>query len=120
MSLTQANNTIDCADPIAVATFWSKALDRPLGDEPSPYFAMLPSRHPGELTWLFIKVPEARTVKNRMHVDFVSTDRTADIARLLELGASHVGDYAEYGMEWTTLQDVEGNEFCVADQAGHP
>ena len=65
-------------------------------------------------------VPEGKTAKNRMHADFVSDDRAADVERLIGLGASKIGDHDEYGISWTTLADVEGNEFCVADPApGH-
>jgi hypothetical protein len=35
------------------------------------------------------------------------------VERLLGLGATKVGEYDEYGTRWTTLRDVEGNEFCV-------
>ena len=37
-----------------------------------------------------------------------------EVARLLELGATHLADKAEYGHEWAVLQDPEGNEFCVS------
>jgi hypothetical protein len=60
------------------------------------------------------KVPERKQVKNRAHFDLHADDRDAAVARLLGLGATKVGDYDEYGTRWTTLQDVEGNEFCVA------
>jgi hypothetical protein len=53
-----------------------------------------------------------------MHVDFHSDDRGADVERLLALGAHRVGDYDEWGTNWTTLRDVEGNEFCIAQAKG--
>ena len=115
MSLTQVATTVDCTDVAAVSAFWSAALDRPIGPEANAYFAMIPPTGPGQLAWLFLAVPEGKSAKNRMHTDFRSTDRAADVARLLELGACHVGDYNEYGVSWTTLRDVEGNEFCVSD-----
>ena len=49
-----------------------------------------------------------------MHVDLSSNDRPGDVARLISLGAEHVGDYDEFGHQWTTLRDPEGNEFCVS------
>lgn len=64
---------------------------------------------------MFMAVPEPKTAKNRMHIDLSSNDRAADVERLLGLGASTVGEYQEYGVSWTTLRDVEGNEFCVSD-----
>jgi predicted enzyme related to lactoylglutathione lyase len=68
-----------------------------------------------EETWLFAKVPEKKVAKNRMHVDLAAPDREAEVARLLELGATRVADMNEWGYEWTVMQDPEGNEFCVAD-----
>ena len=58
---------------------------------------------------------EKKEAKNRVHVDLVAPDRAAEIERLIGLGASRVRDVEEYGMQWTVLQDPEGNEFCVAE-----
>ena len=68
----------------------------------------------GDPTWLFARVPEPKTAKNRMHVDLAAPDREAEVARLVELGATRVADIDEWGYQWTVLQDPEGNEFCVA------
>ncbi|MFN8099191.1 MAG: VOC family protein [Dermatophilaceae bacterium] len=115
MTLTPAATTLDCTDVPAVSAFWSAALDRPLDPGASAYFAKISAQGPGASTWMFIGVPEPKTAKNRLHIDFVSDDRAADVERLLTLGATKVGDYDEYGHRWSTLRDVEGNEFCVAD-----
>jgi hypothetical protein len=56
---------------------------------------------------------DTKTVKNRMHIDILAVDRAAEVKRLLALGAGIVADYDEGGSQWTTLHDVEGNEFCV-------
>jgi predicted enzyme related to lactoylglutathione lyase len=114
MTVTLANITVDCDDVERVARFWAAALDRKTGDQTSPYFASLPASRPGEPTWLFLKVPEAKTAKNRMHVDFTAPDRDAEVARLVELGATRIAEHAEYGLSWVVLNDPEGNEFCVA------
>jgi hypothetical protein len=68
----------------------------------------------GEPTWLFARVPERKTAKNRLHVDLAAADRAAEVARLVELGAKRVTDVDEWGYQWTVMQDPEGNEFCVA------
>jgi predicted enzyme related to lactoylglutathione lyase len=115
VSITLACITFDCDDVPAVAGFWSQVLDRPLADEPPPgdYFAALvPSA--GSPGWLFLKVPEPKTAKNRCHVDLVAGDLDAEVARLVGLGATHVADKSEWGHTWAVLQDPEGNEFCVA------
>ncbi len=67
---------------------------------------------------LFIEVPEAKTVKNRVHFDLRPRERTRDeeIAWLLEYGATQVADHRGIhgpGSGWVTFADPEGNEFCV-------
>ncbi len=114
MTATLANITVDCADVERVARFWAAVLDREPGDQSSAYFASLPAVRPGEPIWLFLKVPEPKTAKNRFHVDFTAPDRDAEVARLVELGATRVEEHTEYGLSWVVMSDPEGNEFCVA------
>ncbi|MGI9147311.1 MAG: VOC family protein [Chloroflexota bacterium] len=113
MTLRLANITFDCIDAERVATFWSAALGRPIDDGPSAWFASIGRTDRSETVWLFIKVPEAKPGKNRVHVDLHSDSRAAEVARLVGLGAQHHSDHDEHGLQWTTLADVEGNEFCV-------
>ena len=114
MTLRPRNITLDCGDTLAVARFWSAALGRPLDDDASEFFVSIGHSDASQLAWFFIKVPEDKAVKNRVHVDLQADDRDAEVARLLELGAERVGDYDEWGARWTTLRDIEGNEFCVS------
>ncbi|KKZ72479.1 hypothetical protein VO63_18125 [Streptomyces showdoensis] len=64
---------------------------------------------------LFQRVPEAKTVKNRLHIDLhPRTDsREAEVARLTSLGASTLREVAQPGGSWVVMSDPEGNEFCV-------
>jgi hypothetical protein len=117
MSLQLANVTFDCADPLAVSSFWSAALTRPVDEGASEFFASIGRGDASRTGMFFIKVPEPRTVKNRVHLDLHADDREAEVARLVALGASRVADHDEWGVRWTTLADVEGNELCVADGA---
>ena len=113
MTLRPAQVTVDCADPQRLATFWSQALELPVDGGGNEYFASLAAdAAPG---WFFICVPEPKSGKNRLHVDFVAHDRTAEVARLQELGATHLAEKDEWGHRWTVLADPEGNEFCVAE-----
>ncbi len=64
---------------------------------------------------MFIRVPEPRVGKNRLHIDLASPDVSAEVQRALAVGATHVGDFAEYGAAWTTLRDIEGNVFDIGD-----
>jgi len=112
MPIQLKNVTLDAADPPKLANFWSAATGQPI-NESSPYFAMLEPSEIG-VRMLFIKVPEGKTAKNRMHVDFHAPDREAEVQRLVGLGATRGATYDEYGVNWTTLSDPEGNEFCIA------
>jgi hypothetical protein len=49
-----------------------------------------------------------------VHLDMHAQDWEAEVARLVGLGATRLGDHDEHGTRWTVLADVEGNEFCVA------
>jgi Glyoxalase-like domain len=115
MTVRLANVTFDCADPLAVAGFWSAATGRPIDPEASEFFASIgiADDAPG---WFFIKVPERKTAKNRVHVDLVAADREAEVERLVSLGASRLADHDEYGHRWTVLRDPEANEFGVAQE----
>jgi Glyoxalase-like domain len=55
------------------------------------------------------EVPEAKTVKNRVHLDIY----TAAITDLEALGASVVLPAEESGLRWTVMADPEGGEFCA-------
>ena len=70
---------------------------------------------PGAVGILFLKVPEGKTVKNRLHLDVRPADGTtqeAELARLLALGAHQV-DIGQGDVPWQVLADPEGNEFCL-------
>ena len=70
--------------------------------------------HRGVRHLLFFKVPEPKTVKNRMHLDIHADDIEAEAERLVGLGATRVeGPIAEWGERWIVLADPEGNELCV-------
>lgn len=112
--------TLDCANALTLAEFWSAVLGRPIDEgEPaaSPFFARIAASDGDDAgpMMMFIQVPEPKTVKNRTHLDLGTDDREAEVKRLLELGATRVHDKDEWGVQWTTLADPEGNEFCVAE-----
>jgi hypothetical protein len=113
--LDLGNLTFDCAEPTRLAEFWSAATGYQISEQ-NPYMVNL-SPGPGQRpNLLFIKVPEPRTVKNRVHPDFRVADMDAEIARLTALGATRGETHHEYGFNWTIMYDPEGNEFCI----GHP
>jgi Glyoxalase-like domain len=123
MTARPRNIAFDCADPYRLAGFWSQVTgykeDPDNGNAPADPEALLVGPD-GQPNLLFITVPEGKTVKNRVHLDLVPTDRTRDqeMARLLELGATTVADHRRSdGSGWVVLADPEGNEFCVERSA---
>jgi hypothetical protein len=111
------NVTFDCENPARVAEFWGEALGYKVQNV-NDGFAMATHPEGTRPSLLFIKVPEPRTAKNRMHMDVEADDREAEIARLVSLGATRGETHAmpEYGVKWTVLQDPEGNELCVGQE----
>jgi len=126
MSIQLACIAFDCADALVVGRFWSEALGRPLDAGASAEFASIgfaarrerdgwrPVERADEPTWIFARVPESKTVKNRMHPDVTASDVESEITRLVDLGATRVADRDEYGYRWTLMTDPEGNEFDLA------
>ena len=119
MSLRQGELVIDCADHEVVVPFWVAALGWERRDVNEQYVALLPPADqreadgPRPLPILFQKVPEPKAVKNRLHLDFRSEDRLAEIARLVGLGATEGPTRSLGALTWTVMEDPEGNEFCV-------
>jgi predicted enzyme related to lactoylglutathione lyase len=119
MTIKIAAITFDCEHPAVLASFWSEVFDSPVDpgpDDAAEFFASigLANRSGVGPTMMFIKVPEGKAAKNRMHLDLDTDDVTIAVARLVELGATVVHSKSEWGVEWTTLTDPEGNEFCIA------
>jgi hypothetical protein len=84
-------------------------------NEPGHEECMIFSRD-GKHRLLFIEVPDVKQVKNRIHLDLrpVEGSRDAELARLLEMGATTVADHRNpNGTGWVVLADPEGNEFCI-------
>lgn len=113
------NITFDCADPYTLALWWSEVVNRPIQkeDEPGDPEAMI--HFDNGPTLLFIRVPEGKSVKNRVHLDLRPDDtRDAEVERLLAHGASVFDDQRRPdGTGWVVLADPEGNEFCVERSA---
>jgi Glyoxalase-like domain len=112
---------IDAHDTSRLATFWAAALgwtvaaDEP--DEACVWPAEFDYPGPSALPLVFVPVPEAKMVKNRIHLDLAT--RSAEhqrtlVARLRDLGASPV-DIGQGDVSWVVLGDPEGNEFCVLE-----
>jgi hypothetical protein len=111
MTLAWEEVVVDCRDPRALGLWWREALGWVLIDDGDDVVEIAPAEdsHP---TLLFGAVPEGKTVKNRLHLDFVPGDQDAEVTRLLALGATRA-DIGQVDVPWVVLNDPEGNEFCV-------
>jgi Glyoxalase-like domain len=105
---------VDCADARAMARFWDAAMDWTLHDVADDHAALRSAQGVGPYLE-FIRVPDVKTVKNRVHLDlrpYPGDDQAADVARLKALGAADI-DVGQGDVSWTCLADPEGNEFDV-------
>ena len=144
--------TFDAHDPETLSRFWADAMGYvnppPPGRELAPgqdpfeaWHAFLAEIGVPESEWnsasaaedphgdgprlFFQRVPEAKSVKNRVHIDLlggggpsVPLDEqrrrvAAEVARLEGLGAVRVEEHDDLGVHWVVMRDPEGNEFCV-------
>jgi hypothetical protein len=136
--------TFDCANPERVGTFWATVLGYKMQDPPEGHeswesfltamgvpkdqwdraYAIVDPDGKGPRIF-FQKVPEPKTVKNRVHLDVnvsggpgtpIDERRAkvdAAVERVVGLGATKLRPYEENGEYWVVMQDLEGNEFCL-------
>jgi len=119
MALRISHTTIDSLDAYAQSVWWTGLLDYAEDpddpNEPGHEECMIYSADRSHVI-LFIDVPDAKQVKNRLHFDLVPTDGTRDdeIERVRALGATDVNDLRlPNGRGWLVMADPEGNEFCI-------
>jgi hypothetical protein len=141
---TSVQVVIDCADPARLAEFWAVALGYRQQDPPAGFAswpAFLAAQGIPESEWnsanavvdpdgrgprlFFQRVPEAKVVKNRVHLDLNAggglatplVERkervNAEVSRLVTAGATRLREVEERGAYHVVMQDPEGNEFCV-------
>ena len=115
MPLKVAWVTIDCAEPQPIARWWAEALGWDIVYESDDEWII---ERPGgperdETRLLFIKVPDEKVVKNRLHLDLRPDDRDAEVVRLEGLGATRIDIGQGPDVPWVVMADPFGNEFCV-------
>jgi Glyoxalase-like domain len=108
---------IDCAEPHELARFWAAALGWRVTFSSDAECALEPPEGSPETDvspdLVFVRVPDEKVVKNRLHLDLRPDDQDAQVERLLALGATRT-EIGQTGEEpWVVLADPEGNEFCV-------
>ncbi|HEX2175267.1 MAG TPA: VOC family protein [Nocardioidaceae bacterium] len=108
---------VDSTDPDKLATFWADVLGWRRTFEDGDEVVLEPpagSREDGVVPdLLFLRVPEPKTVKNRLHIDLRPEDQEAEVGRIEALGAQRVSVGQGSDSTWVVLADPEGNEFCV-------
>jgi hypothetical protein len=117
--------SIDARDTHSQAEFWCEVLGYRILEEDEGVIEIGSAdsatdeavRAPVPPRIVFAPVPEDKVVKNRLHIDVRSIDRTPaeEVDRLIALGARRV-DIGQGNVPWTVLADPEGNEFCVLRQ----
>jgi len=139
-SVRQVQVTIDCAKPRALSEFWNEVLGYQLPPPPpgfdswDAFSESLPPEQRDSASasvdpdgagprLFFQRVPEGKTAKNRVHLDVRAAPGldpdarrarlTEESERLIELGATKLYEFQESGQFWITMQDPEGNEFCL-------
>jgi hypothetical protein len=108
---------IDTTDPAGLASFWEAALGWSRTYDKDEQVALEPpegSREEGIAPdLLFLRVPEDKAGKNRLHLDLRPEDQAAEVARLEGLGARRVDVGQGPDVSWVVMADPAGNEFCV-------
>ncbi len=104
---------LDCTDPERLATFWCEVLGYEVIDREDVLVEIAPPDR--RTTLLFLKNPDRKLQKLRLHIDVRATDRSQEeeLERLLALGATHADIGQPADVSWHTLYDPEGNEFCL-------
>ena len=137
---------VDCAQPHELADWWALTLGWTVEEQDEDFIRKMiaegyadadgTATHNGRLVWkdgasirhpdgpdggprkriLFQQVPEAKTTKNRWHLDvWVGADQVAaEAERLVARGATFLHQGQQGPHEWVTLADPEGNEFCIS------
>lgn len=114
MDLKIVNVTVNTDRPGELAQWWLAALGGEIKNDWGEYVTV----GLGDGTALSFQYVEG-TAPGRIHLDLVATDAEAEIARLVEAGATRIADHEAPGgaFTWTVLTDPDGNEFCVSQ--GH-
>ena len=114
------NVTFDCTNSELLAHFWSEVTRWPVSkvDMPGNPFWLVARPDVEGIHLVFVEVPEAKTSKNRVHLDLVPEGGSQDeeVARLQALGAVIVDDRRNLSPgSWIVMTDPEGNEFCLEE-----
>lgn len=118
MALRLEEVCVDAGDPRRLATWWAELMRWRVVEEDSSgddYVVIRPAdAEYGTVTEVgFVRVPEAKVAKNRLHLDLRPDDQAAEVARAEGLGATRIEVGQSADVSWVVLADPEGNEFCI-------
>ena len=108
---------IDCRDPRRLALFWGAVFGLEIAStlgEP-PHYVGLAKAGPDYPQVSFQRVPEPKTLKNRLHFDIRVDDVEPATAQIETLGGRRLPaeDFREHGFRWRVMADPQGHEFCL-------
>ncbi|MCP3975254.1 MAG: VOC family protein [bacterium] len=110
---------IDSVDPVSLGRWWANLLGwRITFENPDQVVLEPPAGSPEDgisPDMLFLRVPETKHVKNRLHIDLRPDDQVLEIARAEAIGARRVDVGQSDAVSWVVMADPEGNEFCVLE-----
>lgn len=108
---------VDADDCERLARFWSQALGWRITYQSSKEWCIEPPEGSPAVDVapdiLFVKVPDKKRAKNRLHFDLRPKDQATQVQRLFDLGARRVDVGQSDDVSWVVMADPEGNEFCV-------
>jgi hypothetical protein len=117
MGLRWQSTVVDAVDPIPLARWWAALLGwRITHQDQDEVVLEPPAGSPEDGTTpdlLFLRVPDNKSVKNRLHIDLRPDDHAAEVERAEAMGAHRVDIGQGPDVTWVVLADPEGNEFCI-------
>ncbi|GAA1671258.1 VOC family protein [Glycomyces endophyticus] len=117
MTLNWQCIVVDAADPRTLGPWWAELLGWRITHDTENEVVLEPAEGSPQdgvsPDLLFIKVPEGKSTKNRIHLDLRPDDQAAEVARAEAMGATRV-DVGQGGdKSWVVMTDPAGNEFCI-------
>ncbi len=111
--------TVDCKNPKLLAEFWAKVLGWKVthesDDESYIEKTLNGETLPDYPDILFLRTPDEKVTKNRLHLDLRPKNQDEEVSRILALGAKkiEIGQSTYSSTTWVVMADPEENEFCI-------
>jgi predicted enzyme related to lactoylglutathione lyase len=109
--ITPGSVTIDSDDAASLASWWADLLGVEVKDHGGFYWLM--RQEGGRFNLAIQQVPEAKSGKNRVHVDFAVSDLIAVSDQIVAAGGSMLAEHTAGEFVWRVMADPQGNEFCI-------